>query len=251
VPPSGETLNLMSLQRLTPEEVKKAQDLVSRVRGVSSCRISTEAGGEVTEVHVVATSTKSPKLIARDVESLLKAEMGVDIDYRKIGVVNIDRESKPASQAALPAAGLEEFPVEEFPSRFAFQSVNLFMSKGGVKAEVELTRDSVESFGSFHSDSSAGQPWRVIAESTLRAVSEFLDAKTRLCLVEVLKVAVGEKSAFVVSVDVADDRGTKSLAGCSIVSGNVNQSVVYATLDAINRVIGKLDFKSSIEYKIR
>lgn len=262
----------MSPQRLTPEEVKRAQELVSRVRGISSCRISVDGGGDVAEVHVVAMGSKSPKLVARDVESLLKAEMGIDLDYRKIGVVNLEadleaphpegRESgeqpgrvrgevAPAGDPSGSPDGVEEFPVEEFPSRFAFQSVNVFVTKGSVKAEVELSRDSFESFGTALGENPVGPPWRIIAEAALRAVSEFLDESTRLCLVEVLKVAVGEKFAFVVSVDVADERNTKSLAGCSIIAGNENQSVVYATLDAINRVIGKLEFKRYIEYKIR
>lgn len=233
---------------------------MSRLHGISSCRITTGPGGEVTEVHVVSNGGKPPKLVARDVESLLKAEMGIDLDYRKIGVVSLEvpnpptgppAPSGPADRPAAAPPGVEEFPVEEYASRFAFQSVNLFMAKGSVRAEVELTRDSVESFGSFASDRTTGEPYNVIAEATLRAVSEFLDEKTRLCLGEVLKVAVGDKHAFVVRVDMAGDRDTKSLAGCSIVSGNENQSVVYATLDAVNRVIGKLDFKSFIEYKIR
>jgi hypothetical protein len=250
----------MSGQQVNPEGIRRAEALVSRLHGISSCRITTDPGGEVTEVHVVSNGGKAPKLVARDVESLLKAEMGIDLDYRKIGVVSLEAPNPP-SGAPVPAApadhaaavppGVEEFPVEEYASRFAFHSVNLFMAKGSVKAEVELMRDSVESFGSFESDRTTGEPWSVIAEATLRAVAEFLDEKTRLCLGEVLKVAVGDKHAFVVRVDMTGDRDTKSLAGCSIVSGNENQSVVYATLDAVNRVIGKLDFKSFIEYKIR
>lgn len=247
----------MSPKRLTPDEVRKAQALVTRVGGISSCHITTSDGGEVTEVHVVATGTKSPKLVARDVESLLKAEAGLAIDYRKIGVVTIQgEEADPepedtvvTSVADAPAPA--EFPVEEFPSRFAFQSVNVFASKGAVRAEVELVRDAVESFGTSEDTNAVAPPWRVVAEATLRAVSEFLDGTTRLCLVEVLKVGVGERNAFLVNVDVIDERNSKSLAGCSIVSGNENQSVVFATLDAVNRVIGKLDFRSSIEYKIR
>jgi hypothetical protein len=205
----------------------------------------------------VATGNKSPKLVARDVESVLKAEVGLPVDYRKIGVVTIQgerEEPQPEGGAPVPEAGViapAEFPVEEFPSRFAFQSVNVFAGKGTTRAEVELERDSVESFGTCEDGNAATAPWRVIAEATLRAVSEFLDGGTRLCLVEVLKVGVGERDAFLVNVDVIDDRNSKSLAGCSIVSGNENQSVVFATLDAVNRVIGKLDFRSSIEYKIR
>ena len=65
-----------------------------------------------------------------------------------------------------------------------------------------------------------------------------------------LKVTLGDATAFVVGVDIVDNRGTKRLAGCSILSGDQNQSVVFATLDAVNRIVGKLDFKGSVEYRI-
>ena len=253
----------MPSQRLTPQELNRARTLVSRVPGISSCHISTDGDGEVTEIHVVSAGQKSPKLVARDVESLLKAELGLAVDYRKIGVVTIEAEelaeagSQPppavpaAEPDASPGTGVAEFPVEEYPSRFVFQSVNVFASKGEVKAEVELMRDSVESFGSYMGANTPAPPWRVVAEATLLAISEFLDEAKRLCLGEVQKVAVADESAFLVTVDMIDERNTKTLAGCSIVAGNENQSVVYATLDAVNRVVGKLEFKSSIEYKIR
>jgi hypothetical protein len=46
-------------------------------------------------------------------------------------------------------------------------------------------------------------------------------------------------------------RDRKGLVGASVVSGNENQTAVFATLDAVNRVLGKLDLKSSVEYKIK
>lgn len=258
----------MSIQQYKPEEIKQAQDLVGRIMGISSCKISTNEEGEITEVHVVATAEKSPKLIARDVESCLKAEMGMHVDYKKIGVVIFDAvrgiANSPAEQeesveqtspnTSIDTVGteeLEEFPIEEHPARFAFQSVNLFISQDNIKAEVELVRDSVEAFGSAHSDNPAAAPWKVISEATLRAVSEYLDDSIRLCLGDVRKVPLADTSVFVVKVDLVGNRDSKSLAGCSIISGNENQAIVFATLDAVNRILGKLDFKSSIEYKIK
>jgi hypothetical protein len=258
----------MSLQQYKPEDIKRAQDLVGRILGISSCKISTNDVGEITEVHVVATAEKSPKLIARDVESCLKAEMGMHVDYKKIGVVIFDAvrgvanspadTEEPAEQApaedsvdAAEADELEEFPIEEHPARFAFQSVNLYISQDTIQAEVELRRDSVEAFGSAHSENPAATPWKLISEATLYAISEYLDDSVRLCLGDVRKVPVGETNVFIVRVDLVSNRETKILAGCSVISGNENQAIVYATLDAVNRVLGKLDFKSSIEYKIK
>jgi hypothetical protein len=246
----------MSSQRFTPDIIARAEKLISRIRGIGSARISTDETGEITEVHVVATGAKSPKLVARDVETCLKAELGIHIDHRKIGVALYEDSDPLSREAPVRTAGAEEpeiiteFPVVEFPSRFAFQSVNLFISQDGVRAEVELTLEGTEAFGSAKSDNRAHSRLDLIAEATLKAVSEFLDENLKLCLFKALEVPLGDESAVVVRVDLIQGRDRKSFAGCSIISGDVNETVVFATLDAINRILGKLRSKSSVEYKI-
>ncbi len=236
--------------------IARAEALVSRIQGISSCRISTDETGEITEVHVVATSQKSPKLVARDVESCLKAEIGISVDYKKIGVVVFDSEaSRPKGGVGSPRAAAEEriheFPVEEFPARFAFHSVNLFISPHSVQAEVELVREGVETFGSARSDNPGASHMRVVAEATLRAVSEVLDEGIRLCLADVVEILLGDDTAVVVKVNLLRSRESKSLSGCSLYCGDANQTVVFAALAAVNRVLGVLKSRSSVEYKIR
>jgi hypothetical protein len=235
----------MDSQKVTQEQIRQAEALVGRIQGVSSCRIRTNASGEISEVHVVARAGKSPRLVARDVESCLKAEMDLDVDYKKIGVVVVD------SAPALEAGEVEEFPILEHASRFAFVSIHVAASRDGVRAEVELVRDTVAAFGASYTDNVVAPIAAVIAEATLRAVSEYLDDSTRLCLSGVLNVPLGGDEAVLVKVDVVGPRCNKRLAGCALVGGDENRSVVFATLDAVNRVIGKLDFKTSIEYKIQ
>jgi hypothetical protein len=250
----------MSIHRLTPDEIRKAQDLVGRIQGISSCQISAGDSGEITEVHVVATADKSPKFIARDVESCLKAAMGVDVDHRKIGVVVVesDETARPPEPTIEPrpvrvTAGdaVVEFPLEEYASRFVFHSVNLFISQRSVRAEVELSRESVTAFGSAQNDRPIRSSFEVVAEATLRAISEYLDETLRLCLVGLRRVSVDDVDMIVVIVDRVSGRDRKCLVGASVVTGNENQTVVFATLDAVNRVLGKLDFKSAVEYKIK
>lgn len=246
----------MSEQRYTPDIIARAEELVSRIQGISSCRISADEVGEITEVHVVSTSKKPPKLVARDVESCLQAELGVSVDYKKIGVVVFEAEHATGPPPAHEAPAVEdepimEFPIEEFPSRFAFQSVNLFISHNSIQAEVELVRDGVETLGSARSDNVGASPFRVVAEATLSAVMELLDESIRLCLADVAEVLLGDETAVVVKVDLLQNRDGQSLAGCSLYSGDTNQTVVFATLAAVNRVLGVLKSKDSIEYKIR
>ncbi|MFQ5511776.1 MAG: hypothetical protein ACE5EO_08005 [Candidatus Krumholzibacteriia bacterium] len=246
----------MTAQRYTPDTIARAEQLVSRIQGISSCRISTDETGEITEVHVVATSPKPPKLVARDVESCLKAEVGVSVDYKKIGVVVFDRDPESGEETAEAASEpraepVLEFPVEEFPARFAFHSVNLFISPNSVQAEVELLREGVETLGTGRSENSGGSHMRVVAQATLNAVSELLDGEIRLCLADVVEILLGDDTAVVVKVNLLQSRESKSLSGCSLYCGDANQTVVYATLAAVNRILGVLKARDSVEYKIK
>jgi len=246
----------MSDPRYPPEIIERAEALVSRIQGVSSCRISTDELGAITEIHVVAACQKPAKLLARDVESCLTAMLGMNVDHRKIGVVFIDAakpdEAPPEDhEHDVDGDTAVEFPVEEFASRFAFQSVNLFISQESIQAEVELVRDKLEVLGNAETANVNLSPLRVVAEATLRAVGQLFDESTRFCLDDVQEVVVGKDSAVVVKVDLMRSRDVKSLVGCSLFSGNINQTVVFATLDAVNRVLGKLVSRKSLEYRIK
>lgn len=253
----------MTDQRYTRDTIARAEQVVTRVRGISSCRISSDEAGEITEVHVVATARKSPKLVARDVETALKAELGISVDYKKIGVVLFEPSEEGAvegeetmgesqEERTRPAhEAIVEFPVEEFPARFVFQSVNVFRSEDSLQAEVELVRSSIETFGSAKSENVSNPPGRLVAEATLKAIGELLDESLRLCLSDVVEVALGDDIAVVVKVDLIKARQAKSLVGCSLYAGDANQTVVFATLDAVNRVLGVLGTRSSVEYRIK
>lgn len=231
----------MDKKALTSEQLRRAEARLARIPGVAGCRIETGKGGEIEVIHLEAAPDADRAGLAREAEVVLRRDLHLSLDPGRIQVAS--PESAPE--------GVEEFPILEHASRFAFVSVNVVSSRDGVRAEVELSRDTAASFGAASTDNIAVPAWSVVAEATLRAVSEFLDDATRLCLIGVVKAPLGDNDAIVVRVDVVSSRCTKSLAGCALVDGNENQSVVFATLDAVNRVTGKLDFKTSIEYKIQ
>jgi len=232
----------MNPKRLTSDQRKRAEEKLSRLTGVLACHIRTDSDGGLVEVELETAPDADPTVLTQEAGALLKRELGLDLEASHIQVT--------AAGETAPA-GVEEFPILEFASRFAFVSVNVVSSREGIRAEVELTRESLNAFGAASSDNIAVPAWSVVAEATLRAVSEYLDDANRLCLIGVVKAPMGDDDAMLVRVDVVSSRCTKSLAGCALVGGHENQSVVFATLDAVNRVTGKLDFKTSIEYKIQ
>lgn len=232
----------MNPKGLTPESLQRAEARLARIPGVLACRIRAGAAGQLEEIQLDAGRDTDAAEIARQAASVMREEFGLEVNESQVRV-SPGREGAPS--------GIEEFPILEHASRFAFLSVNVVSSRDGLRAEVELVREAASAFGAASSENIAVPAWSVVAEATLRAVSEFLDGDTRLCLIGVVKAPLGDNDAMLVRVDVVSSRCTKSLAGCALVDGNENQSVVFATLDAVNRVTGKLDFRTSIEYKIQ
>lgn len=76
-----------------PEErdawVGDAQRWITGIPGVKQSKIELDENGEIAGVHVVAGMTRDPRHIVRDVESLLKVRAAIDVNYKKIGVVQV------------------------------------------------------------------------------------------------------------------------------------------------------------------
>ena len=72
-----------------------------------SARIVTNDTGGILEIHVVADTARSAKMVARDVESILVAKIGLSIDHRKISVAQVEgeetAEAGPTSRAVAGA----------------------------------------------------------------------------------------------------------------------------------------------------
>jgi hypothetical protein len=66
--------------------VEEIEQAVAGLKDVRSARLVADNSGGILEVHVVADSSRSAKMVARDVESILVAKIGLSIDHRKISV---------------------------------------------------------------------------------------------------------------------------------------------------------------------
>jgi hypothetical protein len=69
--------------------VADAQRWIARIKGVKQCRINLDDQGEIEEILVVAGPEKEPRKIVRDVETLLKARLNIDVYYKKISVTQL------------------------------------------------------------------------------------------------------------------------------------------------------------------
>ncbi|MBK8165928.1 MAG: hypothetical protein IPK64_08180 [bacterium] len=80
--------------------VSDAQRWITQIKGVLQCKIDLDDQGEIAGIHVVAGLERDPRHIVRDVESLLKARLQLDVYYKKIGVVQVVESPRPDPHVA-------------------------------------------------------------------------------------------------------------------------------------------------------
>lgn len=255
----------------TPERelIDRAEALITRLRDIQSCRITTDETGQLTEIHVVACTSRSPKLIARDVESCLRAELGLYVDYRKIGVVIIDarkdlhplrRRTDRAEHEETEPAEAETHPADEQVTRLEFleqdmrvrfKGLTLTLGEGSFDIEVCLEKSGIEVLGSL-GDQKLGEPiQQSIARATVHALSELLDEGFNLCLSGIEEITIRGRTALMATVDVVSGRDAQGYVGCVFTGRDPNEAAALAVLDALNRPLGRWKSRQEIHYTIR
>jgi hypothetical protein len=266
--------------------IERAEDLILRLREVHSARIYTDEQGNITEIHVVAATDRAPKLIARDVETCLKASLGLSVDYRKIGVVVVD-PSKEASvrrdaraemlsntdEEAHAVVDLEEVlgeehdenPHPETPTeretaklefleedaRVRFKSLSMSIEEEKIDVEVKLEKSGLVVTGSQGDLRYRGTLSETIAGAAIHAIMELLDENIHLCLSGIEEVVVEDHTAMCAVVHAVHGRSVTSYGGCALIGQDRNESTVLAVLDALNRPLGKWKLRKEIHYTIR
>jgi len=235
------------------EEIERA---VAGLKDVRSARLVADDSGRVLEVHVVADSSRNAKMVARDVESILVAKIGLTIDHRKISVAQVDggdeAEPKPAPapasfQPAEPAAGVYLAPQDR---RIEFVGVSLAQSNLVARARVELKRDGVSTVAEANGADSTDSVLRLVAEATIEAVMRYFENGGLITVTAVEQLSVGGKPIVVVCTAHVSGRHERVLVGACPTDGDVPRAVALATLDAVNRFLRRLEPKEPTEYEI-
>ncbi len=224
------------------------------LREVRSARIVTDTDGGILEVHVVASTGRSPKQIARDVESMLVAKLGIRIDHRKISVAQVDdEEAATAEQEEAPrdveqAAGDPGLPSGE--RRIEFIGVSVSQAHLTAEARVELAMNGLTTVSALSGADSSDSVLRIIAEATIQGVQRFFENDSMFTMTSVEQVTVGGKPIIAVNVCHLAERQEKVLVGACPVNGDVPRAAALATLDAVNRFLRRLTLKELTEYEI-
>lgn len=212
-----------------------AERLIRKLRGVSNCHIQPAPDGTIESIYVTARGGRNPKQMARDVESILAAEAGMRVDHRKISIAIV-------GEAAAVA--------EETLVRVSVAGVGITQTGVVYVAEVTLAAGDLFATGRSSGTSTRGDSRRVVAAATLEAITKLSTVDPGFSLGELQEKSLGNHRIMIVAVHRLDGREERTLLGCCEVGHDVPRAVIYAVLDAVNRVLGTLPPREPVEYEI-
>ena len=212
-----------------------AERLICKLRDVSSCDIQMGASGAISAIHVTARAGRSPKQIARDVEAILAAEEGVQIDHRKISIAQY---------------GETELPAASSLDRIEIHGVSLHRGSSGFEAEITLAAGTVQATGRALGADTRFESHRVVAQATLDAIAKLVQGDPDFSLGELEETELGSRRVLLICINQTSGRHETNLIGSCEVGYDPTQAVIYAVLDAVNRLLGSLQPREPVEYEI-
>ncbi len=238
----------------------RAETAIRRLRDVEGVSVRVD-DSELVEIHVVSSSERSPKQIVRDVQAVLRTDLGVSIDHRIVSVALArpagELPARPAAAAAparmpLPARAADPpAPVPARDDRIRYENANLIVHGQRTQAQVELRWKGLPRIGNASGWSARDDAHRLVAQATALAVQEFLSDPIALNVREVSFLETGGQRVAVVVISLLAHRHEKVLCGSCTVERDTTQAVVLATLSALNRLVAGMRVKEPTEYVLR
>lgn len=226
--------------------LKDAERLLNSLTGVVSARMVTGTSGEIEEIHVLTTKDVSAKQTVRNVESALLAQLGINVDHRKISVAQTSAESSAGTNGQRSTgAGVEFGETRVLFLGHEFENENPHRLRARVKIEWRGERILGEAVGTDLPRTRL----EILANAVLQGLEAILDPGedgphpdgAALALDGVKVVDAFDRSYVLVGVHAIHGRHVKRLSGAAPHDDVIERAVILATLQATDRwVRGRL-----------
>ncbi|MCL4555141.1 MAG: hypothetical protein M1617_02020 [Actinobacteria bacterium] len=215
-------------RRASQVSIEDIENTLGQVAEIQAARVVVSSEGLIEEIHVLALPNKSPKQLVRDIESTLMASFGIAIDHKKISIAQLGGD-------VVGPTGTE--PVRpEF--RVKILSINAHVSGVHSTVTVSLDIDGETCLGEAFGPASQTGRVRLVAMATLDAINKYISDARCFGLEDVAIIPLGRQRVAVSCVTMVSTNGEESFSGSALVHQNDKDSIVKATLDAINRRLG-------------
>jgi hypothetical protein len=156
------------------------------------------------------------------------------------GAPSSEAEENTLTQAARDAILL----AEELGPRLLCNGVGVMMTGDVLRAEVDLQAAGLEASGVAEGPNRTGGDLHLVAAATLDAVESLVGEPLGLELTELRRERLGSGEVILVAVEMVQGRRCEQLYGACQQGANQHQAVVYAVLDALNRRLEMMLFRS-------
>jgi hypothetical protein len=197
------------------------EELINKIEGVVNSKIVI-GDVDISEVHILANTLKSPKQIVRDIESILLASHNYRIDRNKISIAQIRTEDKRAF------------------NRIKFSGVIMKTMDTTIECAVKLTHEEQEYEVSQIGIKTALNKRKIVAGSTIKAVEKILGQAYLFDLQDVMLSSSNDIEFVSILVNMVISGQQEVMVGSAVVKNDINEAIVKATLDAVNRRIEKI-----------
>jgi hypothetical protein len=194
------------------------QSVIGKINGVISCKIS-EDNNALTEIHILANNTRSPKQIARDVESSILASFDYRIDRKIISIAQIQSEDTSISR------------------RIKFSGISLNSYDSSLECCVKLLHDEDEYSFTQLGIKTISNRKKIVADTTIKVVEKIIGKPATFEIQDVMVFSKNEVNFVTVLVNIILNDSEETLVGSVMIGSDTNEAIVKATLSAINRRI--------------
>lgn len=198
---------------------------IKQIRSVIATRIKANSLDEIEEIHVLANSKRNPKQIVRDIESMFAAQFGMEIDHKKVSVVQLEGDEE-----APPSVSKKG---EQIRPKLVSVSLRTLNTMAEVKVELSAQDEIMEGISS--GTSTNYNKLRLFVDATISALSGFMMDKLVFATEDVSITCLGKHQVVQVAISLITPVGEQTLVGCAMVKNDEREAVVKATLDAVNR----------------
>lgn len=216
--------------KIDPMKLSASENMLRQVKGVVSVKILTDSSGQVSEVHVLATSDRSPKQVVRDIESVFLVSYGIQIDHKKISVAQLS--DKESFKSDLQGSNTYYRP--------RISGVTMLSAGRMVEAKVSLQIGQDHFEGCASGPGTANNRLRLVSQATLMSLEKCLEGAGNFLTEDVSVITVSGCQAVISSVTLMTNSGEERLIGAAFVHNDEREAAVKATLSAINRRLDTL-----------
>jgi len=205
------------------------RELLSNLTGVFAANVDIAEDGTIREIHILGSQSRNPKQIARDVQSALASAFDIRVDHRIISIAQIP--SDPIFKQEH-----EELPTtKDSSSRFFVSGVWQSVQNRQYTVKVSLRFGDQEYEGTSSCGNTFAQRMRAASIATLEAIHSYFGMHNVFILLSVEEMQIAGTRIALTAIECSGPDTSSMLVGSAVYNHDETQTVIRATLSAINR----------------